>query len=293
MQAGASPTHIQNPRHYRYYDLIMAGFVTVLLCSNIIGAGKSCVLELPFALPLIGSALVFGAGNIFFPISYIFGDVLTEVYGYARTRKVIWAGFAGMLFYVLMSQVVIHAPANPNDEYTQKLQPALSMCFGSSWRIVGMSILAFWVGDFVNSYVMAKMKVMTRGRFLWMRTIGSTMVGQAADSLIFYPLALANLQPLFISLGVTSAGFLAAMDGWNADTVFRIVLFNWGFKVAIEVLFTPLTYLVVNALKRAENEDYYDANTNFTPFSLKEPRAQTGFILPTAYLPNAACSGRA
>ena len=270
MQSRSASPHIQNPRHYRYYDLIMAGFVTVLLCSNMIGPGKSCVLELPFALPLIGSALVFGAGNIFFPISYIFGDILTEVYGYARTRKVIWAGFTAMLFYVLMSQVVLHVPANPNDEYTQKLQPALVMCFGASWRIVSMSILAFWVGDFVNSYVMAKMKLLTRGRFLWTRTIASTMVGQAADSLIFYPLALANLQPLFKSLGVTNAGFLAAMDGWSTDTVLRIVLFNWAFKVAIEVLFTPLTYLIVGALKRAENEDYYDSNTNFTPFSLKD-----------------------
>jgi uncharacterized integral membrane protein (TIGR00697 family) len=242
--------HTANVRHYRYYDLVMASFVTVLLCSNMIGPGKSCVFYLPFSVPLIGSAIVFGAGNLFFPISYIFGDILTEVYGYARTRKVIWAGFGAMLFYVLMSQVVIHMPANPDEPYNSIIQPALMTVFGQSWRIVAASILAFWAGDFVNSFVLAKMKILTRGRWLWTRTIGSTACGQLVDSVIFYPLAFGG--------------------SWTAETMFRVITFNCFFKVAVEVLFTPLTYLIVGWLKRAEREDYYDHNTNFTPFSLAD-----------------------
>lgn len=239
-----------NPRHYKYYSLLMAAFVTVLLCSNLIGPGKSAIIELPFALPFIGAALVFGAGNIFFPISYIFGDILTEVYGYARARRVIWAGFGAMIFATLMSWVVIRLPLNPDEAFNEKLQPALELVFGNTWRIVVGSIIAFWVGDFANSYVMAKMKLWTEGRFLWTRTIGSTVVGQGLDSLIFYPIAFAGI--------------------WQADTLVKVVLFNWAFKVVVEALFTPVTYFVVNRLKRAEGEDYYDRRTNFTPFSLKD-----------------------
>jgi uncharacterized integral membrane protein (TIGR00697 family) len=233
-------------RHYRYYDLLLGAFVTVLLCSNLIGPGKSCILTLPG----IGWRLVFGAGNVFFPISYIFGDVLTEVYGYARARKVIWAGFAAMTFAVVMSQVVIHLPADPREPFNAVIQPALQICFGNEWRIVVASITAFWVGDFVNSFVLAKMKILTRGRFLWTRTIGSTVAGQAMDSLLFYPIAF--------------AGF------WTADTMLRVILFNWTFKVSVEALFTPITYAVVGFLKRAEQEDFYDTDTDFTPFSLED-----------------------
>ena len=163
-----------NLRHYRYYDMLMAGFVTVLLCSNLIGPAKVCAIELPFALPLLGGLLVFGAGNIFFPISYIFGDVLTEVYGYARARKVIWAGFGAIVFATLMSQAIIHLPPSPTETYNTELQPALELVFGNTWRVVVASMLAFWVGDFVNAYVMARMKLWMSGRHLWMRTIGST-----------------------------------------------------------------------------------------------------------------------
>lgn len=245
-------------RAYRYYDLVMAGFVTVLLCSNLIGPGKSCAIELGVnVVPdvkdgavVFGSLLVFGAGNIFFPISYIFGDILTEVYGYARARKVIWAGFGAMLFATLMAWVVIRLPLNPHEPYNEKIQPALETVFGSTWRIVLASILAFWVGDFVNSYVLAKMKVWMRGRYLWMRTIGSTICGQAVDSLLFYPIAFAGT--------------------WDHSTLIKVAIFNWLFKVGVEVVFTPLTYLVVGALKRAEHEDFYDTRTNFTPFSLKD-----------------------
>lgn len=236
--------HTRNTRHYRYFDLIMAAFVTVLLCSNMIGPGKSCLVT------VFGVSLVFGVGNLFFPISYIFGDVLTEVYGYARARKVIWAGFGAMVFYVVMSQLVIAMPVNPAEPFNERLQPALEICFGASWRIVSASILAFWVGDFVNSYVLAKMKLLTGGRWLWTRTIGSTVIGQFVDSAIFYPLAFASV--------------------WEAETIASVVVFNWLLKVAVEVCFTPLTYLIVGWLKRAEQEDYFDVHTDFTPFSLTD-----------------------
>jgi uncharacterized integral membrane protein (TIGR00697 family) len=237
-------------RSYRLYTFFMAAFVTVLLCSNLIGPAKVCRLELPFALPWIGSSLSFGAGNIFFPLSYIFGDVLTEVYGYARARKVIWAGFGAMLFATLMSQVILHLPADAGEPFNEVLQPSLELVFGGTWRIVVGSILAFWAGDFANSYVMARMKVWTRGRHLWTRTIGSTLVGQGVDSLLFYPIAFAGI--------------------WSNASLLRVVAFNWAFKVAIEAVFTPVTYWTVNTVKRIENEDYYDEGTDFTPFSLKD-----------------------
>lgn len=248
-----------NPRHYRYYDLLMAGFVTVLLCSNLIGPGKSCAINVGAAIIpdwtpqnglAFGSLLVFGAGNIFFPISYIFGDVLTEVYGYARARKVIWAGFGAMVFATVMAFVVIRLPLNQRESYNQVIQPAIETVFGNTWRIVIASMAAFWAGDFVNSYVMAKMKVWTRGRMLWTRTIGSTIVGQGVDSLLFYPIAFFGI--------------------WESETLLKVSIFNWIFKVAVEALFTPVTYLVVGWLKRAENEDYFDRHTDFTPFSLKD-----------------------
>jgi uncharacterized integral membrane protein (TIGR00697 family) len=217
----------------------MVGFVTVLLCSNLIGPGKTCIVL----------GVTFGAGNLFFPISYIFGDVLTEVYGYARARKVIWAGFAAMLFATVMGKVVLEMPVSP-DGHNVALQPALELVFGSTWRIVLASIAAFWVGDFVNSYVMARMKVWTEGRHLWMRTIGSTFVGQFVDSLLFYPIA-----------------FYGA---WETETLIAVASFNWVFKISIEIVLTPVTYFVINRLKRAEGEDYYDDQTSFTPFSLKD-----------------------
>ncbi len=232
------------PRAYRYYDLVMAAFVAILLCSNMIGPGKSC------RITVFGFPLVFGAGNLFFPISYIFGDVLTEVYGYAKSRKVIWAGFGALVFAALMSWVIIHMPANPGEAFNARMQPALEVCFGNSFRIVAASMLAFWAGDFVNSMVLAKMKVWTEGRMLWTRTVGSTVTGQAVDSVIFYPVAFWGI--------------------WSADTIVRVIAFNWIFKVAVEVVLTPLTYFIVGRLKRAENEDYFDRHTDFNPFSLRD-----------------------
>jgi len=269
--ANSQAATTENTRHYKYYDLVMVGFVTVLLCSNLIGPGKSCLISLPAWLHFVGlSSLTFGAGNIFFPISYIFGDVLTEVYGYARARKVIWAGFLAMLFATFMGWVVIHLPADPAEPYNAVIQPALETCFGNTWRIVVASMIAFWAGDFANSYVLAKMKVLTRGRFLWMRTIGSTIVGSGLDSLIFYPVALASWVPMLKAIGVTNSSVLATFGGWSADTLWRIVIFNWLFKTFVEVIATPATYAVVGFLKRAENEDYFDVHTDFTPFSLKD-----------------------
>ena len=248
MEIAEAPREVRG--RYRYYDLVLAGFVAVLLCSNLIGPAKVSELNLPFALPLIGATLVFGVGNLFFPISYIFGDVLTEVYGYARARRVIWAAFLAMVFASVMAWVIIGLPASPNEPFNSTLQPAIEIVFGNTWRIVAASILAFWAGDFVNAYVMAKMKVMTQGRWLWTRTIGSTVIGQGVDSLIFYPLAFAGI--------------------WAGETLLAVIAFNWFFKVMVEVVMTPATYGIIGWLKRHEHEDFYDIDTNFTPFSLKD-----------------------
>jgi uncharacterized integral membrane protein (TIGR00697 family) len=232
------------PRAPKYYDLLLGGFVAVLLCSNLIGPGKTVSWHLP-----LGLALSFGAGNLFFPISYIFGDVLTEVYGYARARRAIWCGFAALLFATIMSNLILRMPPDPSEPWNAKLQPAMEVVFGNTWRIVLASMLAFWFGDFVNSYILAKLKVLTQGRHLWTRTIGSTLVGQAIDSIVFYPIAFWGI--------------------WTADTLLKIIILNWTIKVTIEVVSTPLTYAVVNGLKRAEQTDFYDVGTNFTPFSLE------------------------
>lgn len=229
---------------FRYYDFFLGGVVAVLLCSNLIGPGKVCEYD----FPLIGT-LAFSAGNLFFPIGYIFGDVLTEVYGYARARRAIWAGFIAMIFATVMTYVVLGMPA-ADDPYNRSLQPALEVVFGNTWRIVLGSIVAYWVGDFLNSFVMAKMKIWSRGRHLWARTIGSTAVGQFADSALFYPISFLGL--------------------WTTEALISAVLFNFVFKLLVEVAMTPLTYWVVNTLKRVENVDTYDIGTDFTPFSLKD-----------------------
>lgn len=237
------------PRQYRYYDLLMAAFVTVLLCANLIGPAKVGYVTFPFTLPLLGDNLSFGAGNLFFPLGYIFGDVLTEVYGYARARKVIWAGFGAMTFATFMAWVIVNIPPSPDEPFNTQVQPAVEILFGNTWRLALGSIIAFWAGDFANSFVMAKLKLMTKGKMLWTRTIGSTAIGQGVDSLLFYPIAFAGI--------------------WSFDTLLAVIAFNWGFKVMVEVVMTPVTYYIVNKLKKVENEDYYDEETNFTPFSLK------------------------
>ena len=229
-------------KSYRYYDFVMAAFVTVLICSNLIGPAKAVQVELPFF-----GAVIFGAGVLFFPISYVFGDILTEVYGYARARRVIWAGFAGLAFASLMAYVVVALPPAP--EWPN--QKAYEIAFGSTWRIAAASMFAYFCGEFVNSFVLAKMKIMTAGKWLWSRTIGSTIVGEAVDSALFYPLA-------FYGSGILPN-----------EIIPKLMLAQFVLKVAVEVIFTPLTYKIVGALKRAESEDYYDRNTRFTPFTLK------------------------
>ena len=225
---------------YKFFDLIMAAFVAILLLSNLIGAAKVATLD----LPLIG-AFTFGAGVLFFPLSYVIGDILTEVYGYARARRVVWAGVVAMLFMVFMSWVVVSLP--PADGWSG--QEAYASVFGQTPRIVFASLMAFWAGELVNAYVLARMKVWTKGRHLWSRTIGSTVFGQGVDSLIFYPVAF---------LGV-----------WPTELVITIMFSNFLLKVIWEALLTPVTYKVVGFLKKREHEDFYDDYTDFTPFKIK------------------------
>ena len=226
-------------RQFRYYDFVMAAFVAILLLSNIIGAAK------PAALTLNGEQWIFGAGILFFPLGYVIGDVLTEVYGYARARRVIWAGFAALLFMAFMSWVVVALPPAPG----WPGQAAYESVFGQVWRIVFASITAFWAGEFINSYVMARMKIWTGGKHLWSRTIGSTVAGQGIDSIIFYPLAFGGI--------------------WSNEQVISVMLTNWLLKVGWEVVLTPVTYGVVGWLKRKEGVDIFDEGTNFSPFKTK------------------------
>jgi uncharacterized integral membrane protein (TIGR00697 family) len=232
-RAGASP-----PPHraYKYFDLVMAAFVTILLCSNVIGAAK---------VAQIGT-FKFGAGVLFFPLSYVFGDVLTEVYGYARARRVVWAGFSALIFASFMSAIILKFP--PAEGWPN--QAAYETVFGATPRIVFASLIAYFAGEFCNSYVLAKMKIWTEGRMLWMRTIGSTIAGELVDSLIFYPLAF--------------------LGSWPTSLVVTVLFSNYLLKVGWEVVMTPFTYKVVNFLKRVEHEDYFDRDTNFTPFSIED-----------------------
>jgi hypothetical protein len=213
----------------------MAAFVAVLLCANLVGVSKAVTI----------GGFTFGAGNVFFPLSYLFGDVLTEVYGYARSRKVVWAGFGALAYASFMSAVVVHLP--PAAEWHG--QAALVEVFGNTWRTALASLLGYACGEFANSVTLAKLKVRTGGRFLWVRTIGSTIVGEAADTLVFYPLAFLGL--------------------WEPGLLLTVMAGNYVIKVLWEVVATPITYRVVAFLKAREHEDYYDRDTDFTPFSLR------------------------
>jgi uncharacterized integral membrane protein (TIGR00697 family) len=220
---------------FRSFDVVMAAFVAILLLSNVIGAAKVATL----------GGWEFGAGILFFPLGYVIGDVLTEVYGYARARRCIWVGFSAMLFMAFMSWVVVSLPPAPG--WTG--QAAYESVFGQVPRIVFASIIAFWAGEFVNSYVLARMKVWTQGKHLWSRTIGSTVFGQGVDSLIFYPLAFWGI--------------------WSTSQVLTVMVTNWGLKVLWEAVLTPVTYVVVNSLKRHEGVDLFDEGTDFTPFKTR------------------------
>jgi len=230
------------PRQFRHYEFVMVAFVVILVCSNLIGPAKIAQVD----WPLVGT-LTFGAGVLFFPISYVFGDILTEVYGYARSRRVIWAGFAALAFASFMAWCVVALPPAP----FWKNQQAYEIAFGSTWRISLASMIAYFCGEFVNSFILAKMKIMTEGRWLWTRTIGSTIFGEGVDSLIFYPLA-------FYGTGIIPD-----------DKLPTVMLAQFVTKVVVEIVFTPVTYGIVGWLKRAEQEDHYDRDTRFTPFSLR------------------------
>ena len=237
------------PVRFKHYDRVMAAFVAILLLSNLIGASKPSYVNVPFWpegwWPAPDGVLKYGAGVLFFPVSYIIGDVLTEVYGYARARRVIWTGFAALLFMAFMAWAVVSLP--PAEKWDG--QEAYEKVFGNTWRIVAASMIAFWVGEFANSYVLARMKVRTKGKGLWTRTIGSTIVGQGLDSLIFYPLAFYGLA------------------GWPPELLWQVVLGQWFIKTAWEALLTPFTYLAVNWLKRAEGIEIFDTDTDFSPFA--------------------------
>ncbi len=226
---------------YRYYDLILGAYVCVVLCANLIGAAKVATVHVPG-----WGAVTFMAGVLFFPISYFFGDILTEVYGYARDRRVVWSGFIALAFASLVSVVIVHLPPA---EFWRPQQPAIEAMFGNTPRIAAGSMVAFWCGSFVNSYVLAKMKLLTRGRWLWTRTIGSTLCGELVDSALFYTIAFAGL--------------------WPTPDLITVMLTQYVLKSAWEVAATPATYWIVGLLKRAEQEDYYDRDTNFSPFSLR------------------------
>jgi hypothetical protein len=231
------------PRPYRYLDLVMVAFVVVLVCSNLIGPAKAATLD----LPLVG-AVTFGAGVLFFPISYVFGDILTEVYGYARARRVIWTGFAALLFASIMAAVIVALPPAPGWEN----QKVYEIAFGNTWRVAGASMIAYFCGELVNSYVLARMKVRHEGRLMRTRFVASTVAGEAVDSLIFYPLAFWN------------SGIMPN------ELVATLVISQFVTKSLVEVTFLPLTTRIVKALKRAEREDYFDRDTDFNPFRMSQ-----------------------
>lgn len=218
------------------FHWVLTAYITILLCSNLIGAGKLCDFF----------GLTTSAAVLFFPLSYVFGDILTEVYGYNRARKAVWAGFGAMIFASLMAKLVLLFPAAQGWPH----QAAYETVFENTPRLVFASLIAYWVGEFSNSYVLAKMKILHEGKQLWKRTIGSTLVGEAIDSIIFYPLAF---------LGV-----------WPTELLVQVLVTNYFLKVAVEVLFTPATYAIVGFLKRKEGADVFDRDVRFSPFRLDE-----------------------
>ncbi len=232
------------PESFRFYDLVMALFVTVLIASNIASAAK--IIDWGFQIS--GVRMAFDAGTLLFPVSYIFGDVLTEVYGYKRSRRVIWTGFACLALTALVLGVVRALPGEANWESYAGQEAFVKILGGiSSGGIVLASLAGYWAGSFSNSFILARMKVLTGGRWLWSRTIGSTLIGEGVDTLVFMLVAT-----------------LAGVFPWEIFA--SLVLTNYLFKVSVEALMIPATYAVVGFLKRAEREDYYDTHTNFNPF---------------------------
>jgi queuosine precursor transporter len=225
-------------RRYKYLDALTTAFVVILLVSNLI-AQKVCLIG-PFAVS--GAVLLF-------PITYIFGDIFTEVYGFSASRRAIWLGFFGTALLYLMGVIVIALPPAPG----WPNQKAFSIVFGFIPRILAASLIAFWAGEFANSYTMARLKLLTDGRKLWTRTIGSTVVGQAVDTVLVVTLTFAGTVP--------------------PRTLVNIIATGYCLKVGYEVVATPITYLVINWLKRTEHADAFDRNENFNPFSFAEKKS--------------------
>ena len=240
-------------RTYKYYDLIMALFVTVLLVSNVASAAKI----VDWGVSLFGVRLAFDAGTLLFPVSYVFGDVLTEVYGYRRSRRVIWTGFACLAAAALVLWVVRVLPGEEGWQSAVGEAAYVGVLGGmSSGGIVLASLVAYLAGEFSNSVVLARLKVATRGRWLWLRTIGSTLVGEGLDTVIFVTIA-----------------SLARVFPWPAFA--SLVLTNYVFKVGVEAVMTPVTYRVTAALKQVEGVDWYDTDTDFNPFTFGRDRARS------------------
>ena len=222
-------------KSYKYLDIAMVAFVVILLLSNFVSNSK----VIHFGI------FTSTAGIILFPASYLLGDILTEVYGYAKSRRVIWVGFGALIISSMLVQLMIWMPAS-TEWHNQK---AFETIFGNAPRVVFASMFAFWCGEFANSFTLAKMKILTKGKHLWSRTIGSTVIGEAVDSIVFYPIAFAGLTAF----------------SWNL--IFTIMASNYFLKVMWEILATPFTYKIVAYLKKKENEDYYDYETDFSPFA--------------------------
>jgi uncharacterized integral membrane protein (TIGR00697 family) len=222
------------PQNFKYYDLLVSAFVAVLLISNLVA--PKFIAWGPF---------LFSGAQLLFPITYIFGDIFTEVYGYAGSRRAIWNGFLASLLLTGISTVVVALPPAPE----WKHQEAYEIVLGSMPRIVVASLVAYWAGEFANSFVMARMKVLTGGKYLWMRTIGSTVVGQAVDSILVITIIFAGTVPI--------------------STMLTLIISGYGGKVIYEALATPLTYAVVNWLKKVEGVDIMDTHTNFNPFKAR------------------------
>jgi uncharacterized integral membrane protein (TIGR00697 family) len=231
-------------RAYRYYDLIMVSFVMVLILSNILSSAKI----VDWGVSLLGLPLAFDAGTLLFPVSYIFGDILTEVYGYRRSRRVIWTGFACLALTSLLFLAVKHLPGEAIWEQTAGQRAFDAILSGmTSGGIVLASLLGYWLGEFSNSFTLAKMKILTKGKWLWTRTIGSTLVGEGVDTLVF--ILVATLFGVF-----------------PPELMATLIVTNYLFKVGVEALMTPLTYRIVAFLKAVEKEDFYDFETDFNPF---------------------------
>jgi queuosine precursor transporter len=246
---------ITAPKTFRYFDLILASFAVILVVSNI-ASTKLATATLGTWKP------VFDGGTFLFPLTYIFGDVLTEVYGYARAKRVIWFAMGANLISSLIFALVGLLPTAP-DSFTKG---AFETVLGFVPQIVLASLAAFFVGEFLNAFVLAKLKVMTNGKHLWVRTIGSTLIGEGADTLTFSWIAF-GIGTISLSWSGVRIDTTTALP---SDILWGIIIFNYIYKVILEVLLTPVTYLVVGFLKRAENVDVYDRNTNFNPFAFRE-----------------------